>query len=211
MCRFLRVEGSLRQHLSTPALQPASPLHHIPCDYHQMEQFLHPPLLTLMPRLLLLGALARIFLSTPRASPPGAFQRMVRDPVYSYLGQTEPFKSLPYSGLSLLLYTLSLEIWWSLRSSSSGQVTGQTWKILSLASGFTYAHLVSLPGKPCMSPQHPGPAAITHRPHWQPVVRVAPWGLAGHGQNLRIQGQEPPELAGLFHSSLGTSVISFVY
>ena len=75
-----------------------------------MEQFLHPPLLTLMPRLLLLGALARIFLSTPRASPPGAFQRMVRDPVYSYLGQTEPFKSLPYSGLSLLLYTLSLEI-----------------------------------------------------------------------------------------------------
>lgn len=41
----------------------------------------------------------------------------------------------------------------------------ETWKVLRLASGFVFEHLVSIPGKPCVSPQHPGPAGTTHRPH----------------------------------------------
>ena len=130
-----------------------------------MKQFLHPPLPTL--RLLLLSALARSFLSTPRVSAPGAFQRMVRDQVYSYLGQIDLFKSLAiqwpqfptlYTLLSDLMVSKVLQFW------TGHWLQNETWKILPLASGFTYAHLVSLPGKPCVSPQHPSPAAVTHRP-----------------------------------------------
>ena len=76
-----------------------------------MKQFLHPPLPTLMPRLLFLGALARIFLSTPRVSASGAFQRMVRDQVYSYLGQIEPLMSLAIQWPQFpTLYTLLTDL-----------------------------------------------------------------------------------------------------
>lgn len=160
-----------------------------------------------MPQLLFLGALARIFLSTPRVSTPGAFQRMVRDQVYSYLGQIEPFTSLTiqwpqFSTLDTLLTDLMvskvLQFW------TGHWFQNETWKILPLASGFTYAHLVSLPGKPCVSPQTSCCNPQTSLTAYD--VRVAPWGLACHGQNLRIQGQEPTEPTGLFHSSPQTGV-----